>query len=222
MLASQQHKKQRSQCVNIGCSRQRRIGELLRSCVFWSQRTHAPMRQRVRFHCVGVLEQPGDAEVQQLDHACVGHQHIRRLDVAMNDQMLLCVRNRGEHVNEHPQASSHRQRPPLAVAVYGFARDILEREIRPAVFGRACIQEPCDVRMRQSAEQASLAIEARREAAVHGATTEKLDGAFGFEAAVTALGEPHLAHAAASDESIQDVRTDARASLHDDVLGIER
>ena len=52
------------------------------------------------------LEQFGDAEVQQLDGAFLGHQDVLRLEVAMDHQVLVRVMHRGADREEETQRVS--------------------------------------------------------------------------------------------------------------------
>jgi hypothetical protein len=63
------------------------------------------------------LEELGDAEVEQLDLAVGAHQHVRGLQVPVHDQVRVCVRDRGRHVEEQPDPRLGAQAVGLAIGV---------------------------------------------------------------------------------------------------------
>jgi hypothetical protein len=54
--------------------------------------------RRERVACKLRVDQLGDAEVEQLGRAVGGHQHVGRLDVAMDDQVLMRMLDGGADV----------------------------------------------------------------------------------------------------------------------------
>ena len=50
------------------------------------------------------FEQLGDAEIEQLHLSVRAHQHVRRLEIAVHDQVRVRVRHGGEHVEEQADA----------------------------------------------------------------------------------------------------------------------
>ena len=72
---------------------------------------------RVRLPSIAArLQQLGDAEVEQLRHAVRGHEDVARLDVAMDDEVLVRILHRAAHPQE--QRAAARGRTGAAPAQY--------------------------------------------------------------------------------------------------------
>ncbi len=91
------------------------------------------------------------------------------------------------------------------------AGHVLHRVPRPAVGGEATIEEARDVRMIEPGEDAPLLHEAAHDLVAVHAALEQLERNLLHEAAVAALGEIHLAHAAATEQALQLERADGVA-----------
>ena len=86
--------------------------------------------QRRRAGLSFAFQQLGNAEVQQLHLAVFSDQHVRRLEVAVHDQVGMRMGNRVQHVKEEADARFHIQRVLVAVSVDVLAFDIFQDEIR--------------------------------------------------------------------------------------------
>ena len=88
MLPAEQHVEQHAERVHVGGGGHRLAEELLGRGVFRRQGATAFPREFGRLRRRrSLLEQLGDAEVEQLDAAVFRHQHVVRLDVAMDDEV---------------------------------------------------------------------------------------------------------------------------------------
>ena len=125
---------------------------------------------------------------------------VARLDVAVHDEVGVCVGDRLEHVEKQAQARLHAERVLVAVAVDGLPIDVLEHEVRLAIRGDTGVGEAGDVRMRQPREDASFAPEALFARAPHDRDVQQLDRRAPDEPAVAALGQPHASHPALADQ----------------------
>ena len=111
-----------------------------------------------------------DAEVEHLDEVGIAlardHEHVRRLEIAMDD--LLGVR-RGERLAdlaEHVQQQRHRHRPPLAhQIVERLALEILHHEVDAAVGAVAVVVDVDDVRVIDEVDGLGLLQEPRDDRA---------------------------------------------------------
>jgi len=76
-----------------------------------------------------VLHQLGDAEVEQPHLAIGADEDVRRLQVAMDDEVLVGMLNRTQHLQHQRQPRRDRQPLAVAVDVQWRALDELEREV---------------------------------------------------------------------------------------------
>ena len=157
------------------------------------------------------LHEAGDAEVEQGHLAGRRHEHIRGLEVAVHDEVGVCVRHRREHVEEQAQAGRHVELLPVAVAIDRHTFHVVEHQIRLADVGRAGIDEAGDARMLQPREDPAFPGEARFARAPDERDVQQLDRHTAFEPAVHTFGQPHAAHAALSDRRHQPVGTEIEA-----------
>ena len=162
-----------TQRVDVGRGGDRAAVELFRRGV---GRRHRGMLRagglsvRLRF------EQLGDAEVEQLDIALAGDQHVRRFKVAMHDQRAVRGFDRA--------ADLHEQREPLAQVERMLARvlgdrravDQLERDVRDAGIGDAAFDEMRDAGMAQLRQCKALGTEATMFVGRVEATPQQLQG----------------------------------------------
>ncbi|MCR6702973.1 MAG: hypothetical protein NVV68_18310 [Dokdonella sp.] len=82
-MPGEQFAEQDAQCIDVGRCRDETVGVLFGCRVRRRQHRDAGV-----FDVVDV-EQLGDAEVEQLDAAVAGHEHVRRFEVAMHDQRAM-------------------------------------------------------------------------------------------------------------------------------------
>jgi hypothetical protein len=131
--------------------------------------------------------------------AVFAHQHVRRLDVAVHDQVHVRMRHRCEHVKKQADTHFHVQPALVTVAIDMLALNIFQDEIELPGRGYAGVKEFCDGRMRESPKNAALAPESLLTAAAHQRNVEKLDRNPALEAAITALGQPDASHSTVAD-----------------------
>ncbi len=153
------------------------------------------------------IEQLGDPEVQELGRGLGDHEHVRRLDVAVDDQVLVRVLHGGADVTKELEA--RRGVEPVRVAVVDdrLPLDVLHREVRPAVRRAATVEQARDERMLEAGENLALVPEAADDAVGVHAALEHLDRDALLERVIVADAEIHGAHAAMTDFPNQAVRT---------------
>ena len=195
--------------IDVGRRAQRLAGDLLRRRVLGCVRTPGQVGQP-RLTVVPGVEQLGDAEVQQPDLAVVRDEDIGRLEVAVDDQPAVRVRDGLHDLEEQAHASTHVQPFLLAVRADGPAGDVFQRQIGPAFRRHARIVEPRDVRVFERGQDVALTSHARDEVGPPGAIRQ-LQGDLALQQAVGALGQPDGAHAACADGPEQPVGADDRA-----------
>ena len=168
------------------------------------------MRHRQRVLAgAAIVEQLGNAEVQQLGDAGAGHQNVGRLQVAMHDEILMRVMHRGAHHLEQLQARGHLQMVGVAVDVDGDAVDVFHDDVGRAVGQRAAVQQVRDVRMIELRENLAFDLEAGLNATPQRAAMHHFDGHFLLEVGGRSLREVHVAHAADTQGVQNPVRSDA-------------
>ena len=196
MLAAQQDVEKHSQrkYVRRCCNRPAR--DLLWCGVLRRQRratlsregAHSSARGRVP---LGIpLEQLGDAEVEQLDLSVSAHQYVGRLDVAVDDQIGVCVRDHVQHIEEQPQAGFDAQRMFVAVPVDALAVHVLENEIWLPARRDTGVDQVRDARMPQSGEKSAFTAETLFSCAADERDVQQFHGGASLEAAVAALRQP--------------------------------
>ncbi len=206
MQPGQQLIQQHTERVDVGGDGDRLAEQLLGRRVIGRQRATVLLRERRRVAGQHVVfEQLGDAEVEQLRAAFVVDQHVRGLDVAMDDQVGMRVRDRTEDLQEQPDAPGHIESMAVAVPIDGLAPDVLHHQIRLTGRRQAGVGEVGDVGMREAREDLDLAPEAFAAFLPDHRRVEQLDGDGADEAAVAASCEPHAAHAALADEGFEGV-----------------
>ena len=205
MLAGQQHVEQHAQRIDVGRRRDRQAGELLGGRELRRQHAAGLARQLRRATCALIVEQRGDAEIEELDHAVAGDQHVGGLDVAVHDQVRVRVRHRRQHVEEQPQPRLDAEATRVAVAVDLFTLDALQHQVRLSGRRDACVEQRRDVRMGEASEDVTFTPEALPGGAADQGNVEQLDRDLGLVAAVAAVGEPDAAHAAVAERLFERV-----------------
>ncbi len=160
---------------------------------------------------VVVVQQLGDAEVQQFHLAVGGDQDVGGLQVAVHDQVGVRVADHRAHLQHQLQAALQRQRQPLAVIGDRLAFDIGQRQVRLPLQVHARIEQLGQVGMLQPGQDLALAAEALAQAGVGVAAAQQLQGDLALVQTVGALGQPDLAHAPLTKRTQQPVRADPGA-----------
>lgn len=125
--------------------------------------SHGPRVGRVRVDCLEVefgIEQLGNAEIEQLGLAFRGDKNVCRLQVAMDDQLLMSVFNRGADLKKELEPIAYGEIVPIAIFVNWQAGDVLHDKVRQAIFRCAAIEKMSDVRMIERCENLPFASEA--------------------------------------------------------------
>ena len=135
-----------------------------------------------------------------------GDEDVLRLDVAVDDEVAMRVRDAGADLLEERNAFAHREPAVGAVPIDGHAVHVLHHEVEQVVGGRARIQQSRDVGMLEPREQLPLAQEPisqgqeRRRQNLHRHPLGKR--------AVVALGKIDGAGTAGAEEPHQAIRPD--------------
>lgn len=162
------------------------------------------MRRRGR-----IIEQLGNAEIQQLDLTVIVDENVRRLDVTMHDQIAMCVRHRFANLDKQFQVLLQRRIAP--VFSDRAAGDKLHRHVGATLRIHAAVVEAGDAGMFESGENPPLRIEAPGMRRCIG--VQQLDRRTLRVATIDALAAVHIAHAAAADTLADPPRPDPVAGL---------
>ena len=156
MTAGEQHVQNHAERVDVGRRRDRIAAHLFRRGELRREGTRALDRDaRI------VVEQLGDAEVEQLHVAVARDENVRRLEVAMDDEIRVRAGHRVEHAEKETDALFRRQHVLRRVRVEALSVDVLEHEIRLPAAAHARVEQACDAGMREAREQRALATKAR-------------------------------------------------------------
>src|SRR5208283_401434 len=147
MMAAEQDVQHHAHRVNIG----RRIDSLTAD-LFWAgvigcQHSHKAEGLLGRGGQGFRTEKLGDAKVEKLGHAVGGYQDVSRLQVTMNDEVLMSEANGVAHSAEQLQPLADGELMCVAVLVNGHAIDELHHQVGIAFFGAAAVEQSSDVRM---------------------------------------------------------------------------
>src|SRR5690625_151213 len=178
-----------SQLVDV-CGGGDRIAEdLLGARVLGGQEPEpGPGRGRGVFGSGGV-EELGYPEVEEFYGAIVGHENVRRLEVAVHDQVPVRVADRLPDGHEELEPFLDREAPGGAVLGDRGPLDDLHDEVWPAVIGGTAVEEPRNVGVVERGEDLALGTEPGEELVGVEAAAEELDGDLLVELAVDPLGE---------------------------------
>lgn len=117
------------------------------------------VQQRVGSGAVGfrgVVQELRDAEVEQLNGPLTRDQDVRRLQVPVDDEVLMRVVNGAAHPLEQAKAVFDREALAIAVLGDGQPGHVLHGEPWRAIAGDAAVQEPRDAVMLQRREDLPL------------------------------------------------------------------
>ena len=129
----------------------------------------------------------------------------------MDDQVLVRAVHRRAHDLEQPQPLLDAERARIAIDVDRLAVDILHDDVRRAVGGRAAVEQPRDVRMIERRQDLAFELQPALHLARQQPAPHQLDRDLLLELLVGALGEEHLAHAAAAEAAHDAIGADALA-----------
>ena len=166
----------------------------------------------------------GDAEVNHLGHRlAIGkcHQHIRGLDIAVNDSLLMGVLNRLAHRNQQLEAFLRRETIAITKDRDRDTCDEVHDEVWAARFGGARVEDPGDILMVHECQRLALGLEAGDHLVGIHPWFDDLERDF---AAYRTLLHPAIddAHAPFADFLDKPVASDVRAETSDHPVGWDR
>ncbi len=153
----------------------------------------------------GVVEQRGDAEIQQLNRAVGADQDVGRLQVAVHHQVGVGMADHRADLQHQLQARFQRWFQASAVIADRLAFYVVQGQVGLAMLVHAGIQQLGQVRVLQPGEDLAFAAEALAQPGVGHAAAQQLQRHLALVQAITALGQPDLAHAALAQRAQQAV-----------------
>jgi hypothetical protein len=206
-LAGEQLEQDDAEAVDVGRGRDRRAEDLLGRRVLGRQRPAGLLRE---LGLVGdaLVEQLGDAEVEQAHLGVLGDEDVAGLEVAMHHQVGVRMPDRARDLQEQAQPPGQVELAALAPAVDALALHQLDREIGLAVGRQPGVVEPGDVRMVQGGQDLALARQPLGQPGPAPVAVGQLQRDLAALQHVGALGQPHGRHAAFAEQAQQPVGTD--------------
>src|SRR5205085_5801147 len=120
------------------------------------------------------VEHLGNAEIQQLGLAFTRDENVRRLQVPMHDEVPVQVADGGTNFEEQFDLASYAESG--SVSVNSLPLDVFHDKIRLPIFAMTCVQEACNVGMRQTREDLSFDQEALPEHGIIASGPQELHG----------------------------------------------
>jgi hypothetical protein len=151
-------------------------------------------------------EQLQRAEVEQLDDALAGHHHVGGLEVAMQDEVAMDIRDGLAELQHQAQLVVQQQRRIFEDAVEPFALDVLHCDVGHAFRGHPGVEQARDVLMLQPRQRVAFEVEVAHCRAGAEVARDQLDGDALRKAARHPAAEVDDAHAAAAEFALQGER----------------
>ncbi len=196
--------------VDVGRRRDLVAQDLLRRRVGRRERSEGGLRLPV-VASERVVEDLRQPEVHELGFAFGGDEHIRRLDVAVHDQLAVRVGHRAADLQEERDARPRIEAVSRGIGDERLAGHVLHHEEGFAVGGDAAIEQPRDVRVRERRQDLALAAKVGFEIGRRHGAPDHLQRDVVAVLPVGAPREEHRAHAAAAELPHDLVGAHARA-----------
>ena len=198
-----------AQRIDVRRGGDRALGRLLGGGVADGHQAPAQAREVRREFQSRVVDELGDAEIEQLHLPRGVHENVGGLQVAVHDEVVVRVGDGREHLAEERQARGERKPPRIHVRRDRLAFHVLHRKPGLACLAGPGIVEARDVGVGELREDVALAAETLGPDFAPLVRRRELERHLPREAPVGLLGQPHFAHAAAADEAKQAKRADA-------------
>jgi hypothetical protein len=157
------------------------------------------------------VQQLRDTEVEELHRAVGRDEDVRRLEVAVDDEVRVRVLHCRQHLEHEREPLLGGEMLLVAVRVDAPALDVLEDEVRLAVVAHAGIEQPRDVQVREPRERGPFAAEALDAGGIEECEVEQLHRDDALVPALAATCKPDAPHAAAADRALERVRAEPTA-----------
>ena len=138
----------------------------------------------------------GNSEVEQLGFTLLRHQNVRGFDVAMHDQVAVCMLHRIADLQQQLHACAHAETMRVAPGRDLFTGDIFESEVGRAIGAHAAVVQLRDVRVRQSREGVAFTQEALDQFRRGEFAANEFQRNLMSELPIGTFGQIHAAHSA--------------------------
>jgi hypothetical protein len=170
--------------------------------------------------CLTVVQQFCNSEIQQLWNSRRRYQDIRRLEIPMNDEVLVGVVHRGANRLKQFQSGIDVQPMRIAESIDGDAVDVLHDDVGASVRQGPAVQEMSDVRMIELGQNLAFQLEPRVHPDRQRSPMHDFDRHLLLELRIGAFGQINLAHAAGTQGAQHPIRSYAIShhfwSMHPD------
>ena len=168
---------------------------------------------RMHGHRFGIVQQLGDAEVQQAHVAGRRDQDVGRLEVAVDDQVRVCVADGLADLQEQREPRFHAHVVGLAVIGDRHALDVFQRQVGLALAADAGIEQACDVGVFEAREDLALTGEAQPQVGVGQPGAQQLQRDPALVQPIRAGRQPDQAHPAFAQQGLELVGADPHAGF---------
>jgi len=161
----------------------------------------------------GTVDRFGDPEIDDLGVRVVPrrcHEHVGRLDVAVDDPLLMGVLHPVADLFEELEAFPDAEAAGIAEPGDGLAGHILHREVWTSILGSACFEDERYVRMAHERERLPLAFEASEDLGAVPISPDELQGDPALDRGLL-FSLVNLSHSSGADLTEDPVRSDAAA-----------
>ena len=159
MPAGEQKVEDDAEGVDIGRGRDGAAGQLFRRRILGRERPRVARVSSVASPASSRLEQLRDAEVEQLHLSVAVDEDVRRLEIAMDDQVGVRVGHSRQHVEKHTYPRLDAECPGVTPAIDAIAFHVFQHEIGLASRRHAGIDQMCDVGVLQPRQNRAFAPE---------------------------------------------------------------
>src|SRR6266446_8311370 len=160
--------------------------------------------------CSGLAER---GVIRQARDALGSNQDISRLEVAVNDQVLMGIVDGSADVLEESEALGGAELVRVAVGVDRLPLNVLHDEVGERIFGGAAIQQAGDIGMVQAGQDLALTATILDDVFSVLAALDELDGHFFLKGPIGTGGQVHGTHTSLADFSNDLIRTDVLAGV---------
>ena len=200
-LSGEQRTQDGAQSENIVRRRGYGAGFALRTGIAWGPRIEAGV--------VGFAKQTRDAKIHNLGIACLGYEDVGRLEIGVDDEILMGMLHSLADRDHHLHDLARRQIAYVDVVVDGDAAHQFHDQVGRTALVDASIVELCNVAVAERCKRAAFAVEQGAGGLGEKRGANALDGDGVFKQAIVAGADEDVSHATLPDALDDAIATDA-------------